>query len=222
MTYPSHYYLAFGGTAYSGEEWQCGIRLAGGEVGVELGDDMAAALNDVQADVKKFVQSGGAIFCAGYKLTYCKFNKINGAGHYADPGQSWTHIYAPAVSGSSTVQQPPQIACVVTLLTDAEFGAGSKGRFYWLGAGFPGITTGTTNYSMNVTARDGLAASAATLMADLANWPGLDTTGLAPAVVSGKGSGSWRPVTGVRVDDQFDTQRRRARSMQRTYKTVTV
>lgn len=220
MAYPEHYYLAFGGQTYDGaEEWQCGIRFAGGDLGTVLNDN-EDALNDVAADVKKFVESPAAKLGVKHTLTYCKFNKIGPDGKYADESNSYTYIYSPVVVGGALITQPPQIAVVCTLLTDADHGRAARGRFYWLGSGFSGGGGASGPYVWSTSERDAFATAAWTLIQDLGNWPDIDITGLAPAVVSKVGSGTWRHVTGVRVDNVFDTQRRRARSIPKAYKTL--
>lgn len=211
MVFPEHWYVAFGGTAYSGhEQWQCGIRLAGGTIGSSFIDD---ALADVADDVKKFCQATGSAMPTSHTLTYCKLNRIGPDGNYADEGTSNTFIYAPAISGSVAAVQIPQAAVVVSLLTDAEFGRASKGRFYWLGAGYPLGLSSAGDPGLNDPQCTALATAAWTLMQDLGNWPGLDVTGLAPSVVSSVGVGAWRHVTRVRVDSRFDVQRRRAKGI---------
>lgn len=214
MPYPEHWYVAFGGTAWGNEEWQCGIRMAGGPV---QGWDVNDALDDVAADVEKFVTSSGARFPQGYYLNYCKLNRIGPDGLYVDKGNSYTHVYAPAIQGTTAPKQPPQIALVVTTLTDANIGPAHAGRFYWIGCAFTATISIGTSYNIGTADQTALANAAATLMQDLGDWPGLDVTGLAPAVVSKRGEGTWRYITGVRVDDVLDTQRRRAKTLPRTF-----
>lgn len=206
MAYPVHWYLVFGGTYGVEEEWQCGIRFAGGDpadAGV-----FTPAVTDLADDVKAFVSSAGAKFTTQAKLTYIKFNKIGPDGKYLSPSEANTVVYSPSYTGTNTVKMPPQCALTVTLLTDADRGPASKGRFYWLGGGFALGTAGEVA-SADLTA---FGNAAWAFVQDLGNWAGLDMTGLAPAVVSNVGAGSWRKVTGVRVDQRVDTQRRRARS----------
>lgn len=211
MVYPAHWYVAFGGTAYgSHEEWQCGIRMAGGDVPE---GEVEGALADVAADVQKFCTSAGAMMSAQHRLTYCKLNKIGPDGNYADAGNSNTHVYSPAVAGTFAAVMIPQAAVVISLRTTAEFGRAAKGRFYWLGAGFALGSAASGDPGLNDSVLTPLATAAWTLIQDLGNWPGVEATGLAPAVVSGLGTGSWRHISGVRVDSKFDTQRRRARGI---------
>lgn len=220
MVYPTHYLAVMGGTAYGAREgWQCGIRLAGGP----LITDPAAhtqALEDIAADFEKFFNSSGAKAPQGCKLTYAKLNQIGPDGKYVDQNNSYTHIYSPVSEGSNVPTKPPQIAVAVTTLTDAEFGRGCRGRFYWLGGAYATDLASSDHYLMQPAERDALAAAAKTLIQDLGNWPGLDLTGLAPHVVSRLGPGISRMITGVRVDDVFDTQRRRAKGMPKTSKTL--
>lgn len=221
MPYPQHWYVAFGGTSFGGtEEWQCGIRMAGGDP--VAGGDLDPFVADVAADVKKFFLTSAAKATNYHTLEYCKFNKIGPDGTYVDKTESHTFIYSPVPTGLvGTHQLPQQAAVAISLLTDAARGPAHRGRFYWLAGGF-GVSTTVDGPTMVNSERDALAAAAKTLMVDLANWPGLDISGLAPAVVSARGSGSWRHVTAIEVGSRFDTQRRRAKKQAETYAHVDV
>lgn len=220
--YPEHYYVAFGGKAYEQEEWQCGIRMGGGTAPGDGPNGSPEALADVAADVRKFWESAGAKAPMGYTLEYCKFNKIGPDGRYASPSDSNTFLYPSGLTGTTTVSKAPQLAVVISFRTLLTRGPGSKGRMYWLGAGFGHIVDSGVDYLISDAHVDALAQAAKVLVQDLGNWPGLDISDLTPCVVSKVGSGSATEIIKVLVDNRFDTQRRRASKMPHTYTTKVI
>lgn len=105
-----------------------------------------------------------------------------------------------AVSGSGTLQQAAQVACVFSLLT-GQAGRSFRGRMYWPAQGCP----------LTSTMRGGLPSqSSANAMAVFLNYvASITLTGNGNVVVVSPTLGIVTPVTQVRVGDVLDTQRRR-------------
>ena len=126
-----------------------------------------------------------------------------------------------ADGGGSANSVPPQLSVVASLRT-GQIGPGGRGRMFL--AGFSGAT------SMATTGAFGAAATLAPLMATFLEsvqiTPGLDPTGqwCLPVVIP---AATVEPlvyalITGVRIGNVWDTQRRRRRQLTETYTTEAV
>jgi len=230
MTWPRHYLLVFGGAFWSQEIWQCGIRMRWpGTLSPEPSDsDMiayaAGGLADVSADVAAYWADTHVGASRKAILNWVKFNAINSEGNYLDSENSNEHVLTtpvtpPAFSplGTETI---PQAALCLGMTTAAKRGPASKGRIflppqqYVYQSGSPRIDT---------TALGQILTAFHTFIAALNNWPGTDVPhDPVVSVLSPVGSGHSKPVTGVRVGDLYDTQRRRRNRLTESYTVQTV
>lgn len=104
-----------------------------------------------------------------------------------------------STAGTGTPVQPPQIAVVATLLS-ANPGRANRGRMYipvW-------TTTAQSNQRLGTTFQTAIATKCAAFLTAV-NGTALGSD----AVTCGPGRGTSITYSSVRVDDRFDTQRRR-------------
>jgi hypothetical protein len=123
-------------------------------------------------------------------------------------------------SGSSA-SLPWQTALVVSTRTAVSRGPGSKGRWF---LPVPSTAILTNSGNIDTTTKNVIGQASAQFVADLNNWPGLDWAqgpgSPVVAIVSDGGKSAVpiaRAVTGVRVGDRLDTQRRRANDTLEVY-----
>lgn len=220
MAYQPHTLVTIGGTlqevSADDEIWQIGIRgFAPGGVPVS-----SSKLNDLALYVLRGpTGAGGGMegiwsattgkIATTAKLAWCKAANIGGDGRYtAEPGKAQI---TPLAGG--TVAQAPSFCCVaLSFTTGKTLGKAVRGRVY------------PPNYGAT---RDPGAAVAAGTVTNLKDWAisllqAFDTTGASdpgvvwnPYVISQSGVSNL--ITGVRVGNVYDTQRRRKDKVAETY-----
>lgn len=188
-----------------------------GELGMPAVDE--ATLTAVAGDVSTWFAankgSGGVGFTRGAQLTSIKLNRIDTAGHYADP-VAMEHIYPSPIVGPLAGDFPPQLSIVATLGTALERGRGSKGRIYL--APSAGIFVGTDGRN-NVTFTQETATGVKALIDSLnARYTAIGRVGVA----SKAGSGRFEHVTRVSVGRINDTMRSRRSKGVEDYQEVTI
>ena len=217
MAFPRHWLFTFGGTLADRDEWVCGIRmrLADGFAPPPDGVAENAAMEAYEPLLRALFTDPGMMLTSQADLRFLKLNEIGPEGRYANQSQTFRRDLTTPIPGSSSRTVPLDQALCVTLLTSAQRGKASKGRFY-----LPGTTqtleqTGTFTAS----ACQAMAASLATFLNGLA--PSDLTGGLEPAVVSpgvqSDPEGGSRRVSGVQVGNQPDRQRRRRENTPEVY-----
>lgn len=158
--------------------------------------------------VRDFIESSYISFCV--TVSAIKFNAIGPDGRYVDT----TTTHAQYVEDFGLIQGPesslvePQRALAVTWLTAALRGLASKGRVYLPGFAAPvdtGLIIGTGTAGSQ---EDAATAFISALAADPV---------VVPSIMSNRGGGVGRPITGVKVGRAIDTQRRRRRSLSEEY-----
>ena len=225
--------LQFGGRFFSTEQWACRFRyFIGGIDG--LGPDaeessVIAALyegwiedniNDVSTDLANwFSRNDSKISTAAY-LDFVKLNVVGSDGQYLSQGETHVKTWASnAAPQGTTAQTYPQNTVVVSLTTDVSRGKASRGRIY------PptGQIVMATGGRLDQASCQLMANSAATLLTDLANQPGIDLNNPRVCVASDLGEpGPVNVVTGVEVGNVIDTQRRRRNALREIYSAATV
>lgn len=194
--------LVITGTLGSGapESWSCGMYFEAGS-GPLLDDpnDLTLWLEEVEATL------------AAMPTTHPLREWLSNAGsitrldayYYpaAGPALSQAQLaVSPVVSGTTTINAPPQCARVLTLLTPLA-GRRYRGRIYWPSLG----NTMSTNLKADATQGD--ADAIATVLAGF-QAVGSETDRLKLGVYSAAAD-VVTAVTAVRIDDVIDTQRRR-------------
>lgn len=203
-----HQLVTVFGTAFGGlETWSFGVRFggSGSTVTQALADALVAPTVTLWNDPTLFMPNS-------HSLTGVKVAPIGIDGKYP-PGQiAYIGTIAPDTGPTSTNLHPAQVATVVTFLsTPTPRGRASRGRIYLPPA------ASTVNPT---TGQNGMAAS---LAAAVRTWlnalNGLAVLGNA-SIMSELGTGLSTPITHVRADSLYDTQRRRRRQL--TSPTTTV
>lgn len=220
MAYPQHYLLAWGGTLHGAEEHATGLRFVK-NAGSEIEESHAQTfMAHAATALETYVMSAG--LAQGYKIEWIKFNEIGPEGRYANATGTNRLDLATPIAGTSTTAHPPQIACAVTLLTDAQRGMANKGRFYQGGLGLNGFAIDPATGTISQAAAETFRNRVQTLLNTLNDNPGLDAQfgGLDVHVVSKgglAGPGVARKVTAVKVGRVLDTQRRRRGNIAESY-----
>jgi len=209
MAYSPHFLLQMIGTIGTAnpEIWSCGIRMWGADYGsfdeVEymegLAKDRCAA----------WIATVGARIGSNCSLDKIKFNHIDAAGHYSDPGGSQEYVYpTPVVGGAGLPNTPYQSAVVLTWRTNAaDRGPGSKGRIY---SPCPVVAVDPATGLFPTANALTMAQAAATLLNTLDI--SIGTEPFRPCILSGV-NGAHNQIDWVSVDNRIDTQRRRANAL---------
>lgn len=209
MTFPApHYYLTFGGSAYTTEIWQCGIRAIPDTSTDTFAADLAAWPAGVEAPLKTWFGAAANRFQNTHKIEWAKAAAVGIDGKYVGPNTMVEKVFAsPQAGGVTTDHQPPQCGVVVTLTTAIPRGYASKGRMF-MPTQAVSLTDGRITSSM-MTA----LGTATTQLLNALN------TGLpgSLAVYSSVGTGAVNPITGFRVGNMVDTQQRRRAGLSEVY-----
>lgn len=202
MTFPTKLLrLQLGGPLYGVDQWSIGFHFTtSGEV---------APASSLVAITEAFYDSLSA---AGRhdtaKLGYIKFNELDHiTGKYSDPAGSNAHYYGTPYGTTGVIGRLPQATLCATLTTVKQRGRGHAGRVFL--PGYPDVTP---------TARlaQGDCMATANAVATYLNAMTLMDPELT-AVVWSKIGDSVEPITGVKVGDIVDTQRRRRGSITEQY-----
>jgi hypothetical protein len=134
MAFAEHYRLQFGGTLYGSEIWSCTLNL-GLANAPQPGFPTSGQMDDYVQDCRAFI--GSNAFPSVVVLNYVKLNRIGTDGRYASATTSNTRFLTgsgTAVTnvavGASAARPIPQASLALTLFTDRERGAGSRGRIF--------------------------------------------------------------------------------------------
>jgi hypothetical protein len=221
MGYPRHLLLAFGGdltgSSETGEIWQCGIRCAPAAGSAHDYGDEDAILAALQGPFKTWFQLAANLIRNDCNLKYLKLNEIAPDGSYADPTATHEYDYATPGVGGAAASLPAVISLVWSWTTARHRGIASKGRIYP-----PNVVTVTSAGMRVSTATQNSHVTAAKNLLNVLSRPNGVDFELAPLVVSkgangGAGVGAAEDITGVRVGDVVDIQRRRKNALKETY-----
>lgn len=219
VTYTPHYLLQFGG--YLGdaqpEIWSCGVRLHSENYS---GYDEEAHFNDViKTAVSAWFARAGSMISNKARLTFCKYNLIDAAGHYSDVGSTREHFYPTPITGASGgAPLPYQCSVVLGWRTlAATRGRASKGRIY---SPMPTVVVGGSTGLFPTADALTMATSAALFLNTLDLGYGTSQT-IRPHIMSSV-DGSYNEINSVVVDSRVDVQRRRAADLVGVEQTVDV
>jgi len=211
MAYPEHYLAVMGGTL-RGDIWCCNIRMIAGAV-MESGQQEEKAQSVFNAWKNTCADPAVNIVSSAVVLTYGKFNRINPDGTYHDPNTTHEYFGAP-VAPASAPTHANQDALVLSWVTDAQRGPGSKGRIYVPCPSIAIVALSGKIAASNAVIAANFGAALINRLNDDPNWPAHPD--LECAVVSKVGGVAF-PIRSVRVGDVLDTQRRRRNAMVETY-----
>ena len=216
--------VTISGTCFGAQEhWSTGFQLGYEDASVALIEPGVAA--GVAGDWQTFFTASGNQFSSNYKTNSVKVALINENGTTDEENIDYYDYPAPISGAQAGTPYPPQITLAATLTSEYQRGLAAKGRMYLpgmistidgttgkLGATFVG--TLATNFK---TFLDNVNADPVTLANVIIASKGhkqttLDTNGQ-PVYLDGRNAF----VTGCRIGDVYDTQRRRRNEFVETY-----
>lgn len=217
--------VTISGTCFGGaEEWSTGFWM--GSEGADAGDPNGAA-EAIAGHWRVFFELAANSISSGYLTTQVKVAQHIAETEATDLSMVDFYDVSPVMDGGgTTVSMPAQTSLVLTLTSEIQRGTGSKGRMY-----LPGVNssvTGTTgkllsSFVLNFSAT--LKTFADSVNAD-ANVPDsiiLASRGTKTTLLPGGDIIYINPhnklVTGLRVGDVYDTQRRRRNGLTEAYST---
>lgn len=210
MPYPPHYLLAWGGDFSSdpGEMWNNNLRLAVDD-NVDLAthtslDDgaMSSALDGLVTKIQTHISTVTSGYGSNARLTYVKLNEIDSTGLYKNKTDSNTRFLgSPYTSGGSSTALPLTSSLVVTFLTSADRGPGSRGRVY---VPQPAVALNSAGkYRITQAVAEGFMTQWRTFLDGIEI--GVPGSPIVPSVVSDRGpSGVARTINRVQVGDIID------------------
>ena len=220
-SYHPHTHVTFGGilntTAVDHEIWQCGLRvMKPGNPGSPL-DDHDAYLTSIAAPLATwFGDATNPGFPGCTTLNWVKANPVNSEGKYSDP---ITHLHdysTPQNGGGSTANLVPDILCVCLSWQTAKairhHSYATHGRIYP-----PSYSEGAPTGQMRL--QGGYAGLWAARGVALLTILKGTTVPAIPVIASGHG-GEYEHITGCRVGDVYDVQRRRKSALREVYSAV--
>lgn len=227
MAFPGRFHrLVVAGSVYD-ETFNFSLSIVPSDEGlVGLPPVDAALLAEVAGVVGSWFPltgTSGVGFVSAVQLESIKLNDIGPDGHYVQD-VTWEHVYPSPIAGTQAGTPAPQTTMVVSLLTAAERGLASKGRFYLppianqLLLQSDGRLLATTATSIANGAK-ALINSLNTAYADAST--GDEAVGKV-GVASDTRTGMFRVVTGVGVGRVVDTMRSRRGSLLEERVSVTV
>jgi hypothetical protein len=218
--------VTISGTCFGGaEEWSTGFQMGSPTTDI-VGVGSPGAQNIATA-WQTFFTAPTSYISDSYKTTQVKVAMIETDGRTNLDEIDYYLYPTPISGGGGSATNPPQITLAATLTSDNQRGLASKGRMY-----LPGISLGvnnatgkiTTSFVTSVVANfktflDSVNTAAGTSGKVILASKGRRTQNLGtdgqPIYIDGRSA--W--VTGCRIGDVLDTQRRRRNGLVETYQT---
>jgi hypothetical protein len=216
--------VTISGTCFAGqEEWSTGFYL--GHDDEDALDPGTTSANAIANRWTTFFTHANAYVSTAYKTNAVKVSLLNNDG---DVDLSAIDIYdypAPITGVSGGAPLPPQISVVATLTSDNQRGLASKGRMYLPGVNLPIFPT---DPHFSPTEQNNMATKLKEFfdgVNDEFNLPGRAVLASKGHKVQGPGGpddysytgGITRYVTGLRIGNVYDTQRRRRNDLVEGY-----
>lgn len=213
--------VTISGTCFGGaEEWSTGFQM--GSPTADMVGASAPGAQSIADAWEAFFETAGNKFSSAYKTTQVKAALINTNGT-TDLDEIDYYTYPTPLSGGYTSNVlPAQITLAATLTSDNQRGLASKGRMYLPGINEP-ISDGTgkisdtfqqtlaTNFKTFLDAVNTAGGASGKLV--LASKGHKDKAATVPTWLAGRTA--W--VTGCRIGNVYDTQRRRRNGLAETY-----
>lgn len=219
MAYPPHALCQFGGkldlhaAGDRGEIWSCGVRLksaAGGFL-----DDPETFIDVQVPRIKAWFVANTSTMRTDASLEYVKINNIGADGHYTG-GTTTERHFTPVFGAGHSATYPSYLTVAWSWTTGISRGLAHAGRVFppngFVYSGGSAITSGDRN--------EHAAAARALILACNGTLP--ETEGAVPVVVSGLRGGAIHDITGVRVGDVVDVQRKRRNASAETYAALAI
>lgn len=217
--------VTISGTCFGGaEEWSTGFWM--GSETADAGDPNGAAEN-IAGYWRTFFELAANSISSGYLTTQVKVAQHIAASEATDLSMVDFYDVSPVMDGGGTsVSMPAQTSLVLTLTSEIQRGTGSKGRMY-----LPGINSAVTGATGKLLSSYVLALSAqlktfvdgVNADPDIPDRVILASRGNRTVLLPGGDIIYINPhnknVTGLRVGDVYDTQRRRRNGLTEAYST---
>lgn len=212
--------VTLAGTMFNGvENWSTGFFL--GKKDADAAAPTQAAADAVRTAWTTFMSASSSGISSAYKFTSCKLASMGADGKTIDDEVVYSYPTGTVSGGNNGAILPPQCAVVVTLTSARPRGRASKGRMYLPGIVGPVSSDGKVGATLMGTMPPALQTffNALDGSIDIADSLILASRG------EGLGGGllaqnDW--VTGIRVGDVIDTQRRRRNGLTEVYTTLPV
>lgn len=214
MVFPRHYLLSWGGDFASDptEVWANNIRLAvddNVDAATFVSLDSAAveaALTDFHTRIVTHHSSADAGYSTNTRHRWTKLNEIAVTGRYASTTEAHTRFAAgTGQAGGGATNLPLTSALVITFLTSAERGPGSRGRVF---VPQPSVTLASPTFRISSTKATAIATAWRTFLDGLEL--GVPGNPHVPSVCSDRpAEGVARTINQVQVGDFVDYQGRR-------------
>lgn len=220
MAYQPHTYVTCGGDNLElspGDEiWQVGIRGFNGTSGQKDQGDLEAFAEaiavgeDGNSGLKRWFATPSYYHSSNAHLKWVKVANIGADGHYT--GEPAIYEFGSPVAGGAGAPHPSFLSLSLGFTTGKSFGRARSGRIFPPNYGCLGVSG---SYISSAQQADLIASAKEFLSAvkvDIGD-PGY----INPYVISR--SGVSNPITGVRVGNVWDVQRRRKNAVPETYAT---
>jgi len=208
------------GSAWTGlEVWSTSFFMGGGGFGVTA--PTQAAVDAIATAWQTFFTATGSLVSNLFKTDVVKLAIIDEDGTTV-PGSPVYHYYTTPISGASAASAwPPQCTLAATLTTAKPRGFGSKGRMY-----LPGMTTSIdSSGKIPSTNQANIANTFQTFMNTVIGHTDIPY----PVIVNSREvagipghAAAFFPVTGIKIGNVIDTQRRRRNGLVETYESRAV
>jgi len=219
--YPQHLLFVFGGNlkcvAANDEIWECTIRGFPGSTGGPANMtnwqdlDLDAYLTAAATTMAAWFADADSVLCEDANLRYLKCNAIGTNGKYLDQTTTHQHDFGSPVAGASPGEVPSYLSICMSWQTALVRGLASKGRIYPPNYCYDPDGAGITSADAGAIADSGVALLNAIQLS-----AGMNGGVFSPAVVSSQQQ-KWQYITGVRVGNIYDEQRRRRNAVPETY-----
>lgn len=216
-----HFKLTFGGQVGDDiDEWSTGIRIAPVTLGAVV--DWPAAVTQIGQYyipvVETLWQSVKKYASVGIDLRWLKLAAIGTDGKYVPGIDPYIFDFEAAIPGTAGGSSGgPQSAVVLSLRTNRNRGAATKGRMY---LPLTGMTASGTTFKLSSTYTGQIADAGKTFIEQLRVVN--ETTTFGPYIMSGIGNGAINGINYVLVGDMLDTQRRRRNKFTEEYVSRTI
>lgn len=216
MPYGPHAKVVFGGNLNNlgtagVDVWQCNVNISPLSLTDAFCDAYLAA---IQAGLKTWFTGGTNLMSNVADLRFVKCNLIGTDGKYTNPTVTHRFDYTSIGVGPTVPNMPATNTLAFGWSTALMRGPGSKGRIYPPFAAASALAGGSVATSGNIASA---VTSAKALLTVLAS---SSTTAAVPIVASGVNA-ALTPITGVRIGNLIDSQRRRRNAINETYSSST-
>lgn len=215
MAYPHRVArITFSGDCWNGTEiWSTGFFM--GFPGGDAPEITQAGIDQIGAAWKTFFSTNTTAIASTYKFTAAKAVMLNNDGKSLPETAKYHYPAAPVAGANGVTRMPAQISLVATLTNTLPRGLATKGRMFLPGIASSVTDTGKISQPVAAAIATNLKLFFDTVYSD-ADTPGnpvLASLGSGPLQLGGV----IRPVTGIKIGDVWDTQRRRRNQFTELY-----